>query len=89
MCDCCWHVEKLNPIPVGEEATYYRRLTSHDEFTDVDDPNGHLRRTLDHAILNDFNSNDVPPHFLHLKENDVCLIMRPMKVSVKVLFSFV
>ena len=73
-------VDQLNPTPIGEEHTYEKKLTSHDEFTDVDDPHGHLKRTLDHAILSEFNTNDVPPHYLFLKENDICLIMRPMKV---------
>lgn len=56
-------------------------LTSHDEMTDVDDPNGYLKKTLSHAILTDFTKNDVPDHCLTLKINDIVLIMRPMKAS--------
>ena len=56
-------------------------LVSHDSFTDVDDNNGHLRQMISDAVLEKYNTNDVPPHKLRLKVDDVCLIMRNLNVN--------
>ena len=56
-------------------------LLSQDSFTDVDDPNGHLKRMISDEVLNKYNTNDVPPHKLLLKVDDVCLIMRNLNVN--------
>ena len=56
-------------------------LVSVDKFTHVDDDKGNLQRMITSAVLDKYNSNDVPPHKLYLKVNDVCLIMRNLNVS--------
>jgi hypothetical protein len=56
-------------------------LRSTDSFTDVDDLHGHLRHMISDAVLEKYNSNDVPPHNLILKVDDVCLIMRNLNVN--------
>ena len=67
-------IQQLNPQPEKE-------LRSHDYFSDVDDPHGHLAKFLTEAALNKYSNTQVPNHILKLKVGDVCLIMRPMKAS--------
>ena len=55
-------------------------LISTDSFADVDDTFGHLKNMISTEVLQKYNSNDVPPHKLFLKVNDVCLIMRNLSV---------
>ena len=64
-----------NPNPEHEA------LISVDKFTHVDDDHGHLQRMITDAVLEKYNSNDVPPHKLILKVGDVCLIMRNLNVA--------
>ena len=51
-------------------------LKSKDEFLDIDDPYGYLEEMLSEEVLNKFNSEGIPPHELHLKVNDVCMLTR-------------
>jgi ATP-dependent DNA helicase PIF1 len=67
-------IAALNPNPE------HRPLLSSDSFTDVDDMNGHLKGMISDAVLEKYNSSDVPPHSLRLKVDDVCLIMRNLNV---------
>ena len=63
-------IQALNP------AELYEPLASHDELTESDDPHDILRGMLSDDILNNFNSNGVPPHLLYLKVNDICIVLR-------------
>jgi hypothetical protein len=67
-------IQKLNTNPAHE-------LKSHDYFTDVDDPHGHLSSILTEDVLNAYSNTQVPNHIMFLKNGDVCLVMRPMKAS--------
>jgi ATP-dependent DNA helicase PIF1 len=49
-----------------------------DTLCEVDDLKGNIRRMLTPAVLERFNKNGFPPHFLSLKVGDVCLILRNM-----------
>jgi len=68
-------IAALNP------AAEHAPLVSVDKFTHVDDDNGYLKTMITDAVLEKYNSNDVPPHILYLKVGDVCLIMRNINVS--------
>ena len=56
-------------------------MVSRDSFTDVDDDNDYLKQMISDAVLEKYNTNDVPPHKLRLKVDDVCLIMRNLNVN--------
>lgn len=56
-----------------------REMSSHDSFSEVDDPHGFLADMLTETVLNEFTNTQVPPHNIRLKEGDICLIMRPLK----------
>jgi hypothetical protein len=62
-------VQDMNP----NEKVLYK---SKDVLCEVDDPHGRLQRMLTTAVLNDCNNNGVPPHLLHLKKGDICLVLR-------------
>jgi hypothetical protein len=47
-----------------------------DTLCEVDDLKGNIRRMLTPSVLEKFNRNGFPPHYLSLKVGDVCLIMR-------------
>ena len=51
-------------------------LASHDELAESDDPYNILRSMLTDDVLNNYNNNGVPPHILHLKINDTCIVLR-------------
>jgi hypothetical protein len=48
---------------------------------EVDDPNGFINSMLTPETLNSFNSNGCPPHELHLKVDDICLITRALSIE--------
>jgi hypothetical protein len=52
------------------------KVMSRDSFEKVDDPNGHLKKMLTKAVLNNFRKNGVPNHELILKTGDICLVKR-------------
>ena len=62
-------VQELNPHVLHS-------LPSKDTFSEVDDPNGHLRRMISENVLGDYSVPGVPPHILNLKVGDVCLVLR-------------
>ena len=51
-------------------------LESKDELCEADDPHGLLHSMLTDDVLNNFNSDRVPPHQLRLRVGDICLLMR-------------
>lgn len=54
-----------------------RTYLSRDSYDSVDDPHGYLEQTLRNPeILNSLDWNDIPKHQLHLKDGDICLLMR-------------
>jgi hypothetical protein len=64
-------IQDLNDSPL-------ELLRSHDVLGEVDDPNGYLKQILTEQTLNSFNNNNIPPHNLELKVNDVCLVLRSL-----------
>jgi len=61
-------IQNLNP---KEEHVLY----SADKFNDIDDPRGVLATMMTPDVLAKFKRVHVPPHALHLKINDICLLM--------------
>jgi hypothetical protein len=51
-------------------------LRSKDNFSEVDDPKGHLKKMLSATMLNGFRKNGIPDHELLLKVDNICLITR-------------
>ena len=71
-------VDKWNSVVQAMNPADLIPLLSNDKFCEVDDPHGILQRNLSDRILNNFNSNGVPPHELNLKINDICIVLRPI-----------
>jgi hypothetical protein len=65
-------VQDMNP---SEQVMTYK---SRDKLCEVDDPNGILQSMMTTDVLNNFNNNGMPPHILHLKRGDICLVLRNM-----------
>jgi hypothetical protein len=51
-------------------------LLSTDYLADIDDDNGIIKKMLTTRVLNRKNHSSVPPHDLHLKLDDVCILTR-------------
>jgi hypothetical protein len=51
-------------------------LLSTDYLADIDDDNGIIKKMLTTRVLNRKNHSSVPPHELHLKLDDVCILTR-------------
>jgi hypothetical protein len=51
-------------------------LLSTDYLADVDDDKGIIKKMLTTRVLNSKNHSSVPPHELHLKLHDVCILTR-------------
>ena len=51
-------------------------LLSTDYIADIDDDNGEIKKMLTTRQLNNKNHSSVPPHELHLKLHDVCILTR-------------
>jgi ATP-dependent DNA helicase PIF1 len=67
-------IANLNP---GIEKIY----ESVDEMGEVDDPHDILKNMLTSTVLNDMNATSVPPHILHLKEGDICILQRNLDIE--------
>lgn len=62
---------------LNEQPVYICK--SHDFFSDVDDPHGHLKKCINKQTMNKFdNIGESPPHVLELKKNDIVISMRSM-----------
>jgi hypothetical protein len=64
-------LQEKNP---AEKKTCY----SHDEFCEVDDDKDILKNMFSETAMNSFTKTGIPPHALHLKEGDVCVVTRAM-----------
>jgi PIF1-like helicase len=71
-------VDEWNVLIQEKNPAEIHCLKSDDRFCDVDDPHGYLQRNLNDILLNKFNANNVPPHELNLKVNDICILLRPV-----------
>jgi len=69
-------VNKWNEIIQSYNSEEENILKSYDSFDLVDDPKDILKNMLTPKVLNEYNANNVPPHELKLKVNDICFIMR-------------
>ncbi len=69
-------VDKWNAIVQRMSTGTEYKVMSRDSFKEVDDPNGHLKKMLTKAVLNNFWKNGVPNHELILKTGDICLVTR-------------
>jgi ATP-dependent DNA helicase PIF1 len=67
-------IANLNP---GIEKIY----ESVDEMNEVDDPHDILKNMLTTTVLNNLNATSVPPHILHLKEGDICILQRNLDIE--------
>jgi hypothetical protein len=56
-------------------------LDSVDTLSEVDDPYSHIAALLTTEVLNRFSTNEVPPHSLHLKVGDICILLRNLDRS--------
>jgi hypothetical protein len=74
-----WNKEVQKRNPSSAEPTVLRSV---DRIADVDDPYGHLQKCLTEPILQKYyNTSDAPPHDLHLKVNDICLVVRSLQAD--------
>jgi hypothetical protein len=62
--------QKMNPSQI-------HLLRSKDNFSEVDDPKGHVKKMLSSTMLNGFRKVGIPDHELLLKVDDICLVTRP------------
>jgi ATP-dependent DNA helicase PIF1 len=69
-------VQKLNVNPM-------ETLISADVFDEVDDPHHIIRNMIGEDFLNNYNANNIPPHVLNLKVNDICLVLRTISKTDK------
>ena len=69
-------VDMWNSVAQKMNPTQEHILRSKDCFSEVDDPNGHLRKMLSANILNGFRKCGIPDHELILKVGDICLVTR-------------
>jgi hypothetical protein len=51
-------------------------LESKDKLLQVDDPHAYLENIINDEVFHKYVVNGVPPHQLHLKRGDICLVMR-------------
>jgi hypothetical protein len=73
-------VDFWNDYIQGYNPSELITLYSTDYFAEVDDDNGNLNNLLTHKVSDALSNSQIPQHCLKLKINDICLIMRPMKV---------
>ena len=69
-------VDMWNSIAQEMNPESEKKLLSKDSFSEVDDPNGHLKKMLSDEFLNGFKKCGIPDHELKLKVNDICLVTR-------------
>ena len=69
-------VDRWNSVAQAMNPTQMHILKSKDNFSEVDDPKGHLKKMLTSTMLNGFKKVGIPDHELHLKVDDICLITR-------------
>jgi ATP-dependent DNA helicase PIF1 len=62
-------VQELNMNPV-------HTLLSHDIIGEVDDDRKIIASMINEDILNRYDQAGVPPHVLHLKVDDICILLR-------------
>jgi hypothetical protein len=64
-------IQNMNP---NEGRTYEAR----DSFDEVDDEANFLKNILTDNVLNSYNKNGVPTHFVNFKVDDVCIVLRAL-----------
>ena len=72
-------VDNWNSIVQSLNNNEMWTLYSNNRICDVDDPHGFLARCLSEYVLNKYNANGVPRHILHLKVDDICIVVRCIK----------
>ena len=65
-------IQDMNP---GQEIIY----SSHDVLCEVDDPHNHIQNMAGEALLNTVSASGAPEHYLRLKINDICLVLRGLR----------
>ena len=75
---CCNNksVDMWNSVAQKMNPSQEHILRSKDNFSEVDDPKGHLKKMLSATMLNGFRKNGIPNHELLLKVDDICLVTR-------------
>ena len=75
---CCNNksVDMWNSVAQKMNPSQVHLLRSKDNFSEVDDPNGHLKKMLSSTMLNGFRKVGIPDHELLLKVDDICLVTR-------------
>ena len=68
--NCNTHIQSLN-----DQKTMHT-LVSKDGFNEIDDPNDFIKRIITEEVMNAYTENSAPPHILHLKVNDICILLR-------------
>jgi hypothetical protein len=51
-------------------------------FDEVDDESNILKNILTDNILNSYNKNDVPSHYVIFKVDDVCIVLRALRRNI-------
>ena len=73
-------VDKWNTIIQDMNKSETRIYEARDSFEEVDDENHILSSILTKEIMSSYNKNGVPTHDLKFKLNDVCIVLRAMKI---------
>ena len=73
-------VDKWNSIIQDMNKSETRIYEARDSFEEVDDENHILSSILTKEIMSSYNKNGVPTHDLKFKLNDVCIVLRAMKI---------
>ena len=75
---CCNNesVDMWNSVAQKMNPSQIHLLRSKDNFSEVDDPKGHLKKMLSSTMLNGFRKVGIPDHELLLKVDDICLVTR-------------
>jgi len=56
-------------------------LWAKNEFSQVDDEFGFLKRMITDTVFDKYNSYSIPPHRLTLKVDDICIILRNLNIE--------
>jgi len=69
-------VDEWNTVIQAMNCNPIREYHSTDTVQGIDDPNGYLASMITESVMARFDVPGVPSHVLHLKVDDICMVMR-------------
>ena len=76
LCSTNLIVDEWNDVIQAINPNAIREYRSTDKIKEMDDPNNILAGMINESVLERYNVTGVPHHILHLKKDDICMIMR-------------